>query len=300
MARRGLPHLPSTPTAQATATAPEVPRLRDVPEREHEEEWRVVSKWMLDAEHGSVEHLRRQVYGMTSVRHGSGVVGLITVLEWPKDEPGAAGTSGGRPDADSLRVYLAPSRDGVNYDLSFLYAGTPLIQPGLPGEFDSACHLPASQFVTTAGEHWVYYEGCPSRHEIQKQKPCSIGLLRFRLDGMAYLAASSPGTMAWAELVSRPFVVAGGTLRLNVAVDPAAAADAEAVYDVRVALIQPEGDPREELPGFGWDDCLPVAPGINSTVRWGSVNKAAAVGAGVRMVVRFRFARLFAFQWFDE
>ena len=26
----------------------------------------------------------RQVYGITSVRHGSGIVGLVTVLEWPK------------------------------------------------------------------------------------------------------------------------------------------------------------------------------------------------------------------------
>ena len=60
----------------------------------------------------------------------------------------------------------------------------------------------------------------------------------------------------------------------------------------------PDPDPNWTL-GFGAAECLPIAPGINATVTWHRGNPAALVGRGVRLAMRFRAARLFAFQFFD-
>ena len=216
---------------------------------------------------------------------------MVTVLEWPKDD------SGGH-DGDALRVYLATSRDAINYDLSFIYSGgKPMIEPGPKGSFDSVCHLPSSQFVTTEDQHWLYYEGCPSGHETQKKYPCKIGLVKFRLDGFGFV---SPRGRAWGNVVTRPFRVAGSSLRLNVA-------EAEGplhkggcltddLYDVRVSFVFVTED--RELAGFGRLDGVRVEPGINSTVTWRHRQLANLVGEAVRMVVWLRCAKLHAFQFF--
>ena len=60
--------------------------------------------------------------------------------------------------ADVERVYLATSRDGLNYDLRFVYAEQPLIGGGPRGSFDNGTLLPASEIVTYNDEHWVYYK----------------------------------------------------------------------------------------------------------------------------------------------
>ena len=62
---------------------------------------------------------------------------------------------------------------------------------------------------------------------------------------MAYLAPRIPG--GWGELVTRPFVVAGRTLRINIALEPTHSQ----LYNATVAFLHPTGDSRQEIPGFG-------------------------------------------------
>ena len=116
------------------------------------------------------------------------------------------------------------SRDGLHFDLRWIYSGearatpphhTPpyslagcikvLVQPdaeGKPrngsGAHDFQSMRPAAQFVTHNDQHWLYYESCPNQHERRYLGGCHIRLATFRLDGLSFLAPKDerrPGHM---------------------------------------------------------------------------------------------------------
>ena len=80
-------------------------------------------------------------------------------------------------------------------------------------------HSPAAQFITTAGYHWLYYRGCNLGHDALSSEnasdgQCPIGLLRFRQDGLAHLAASKPTALGVVR--TRWFKLRGPKLVVNV------------------------------------------------------------------------------------
>jgi len=96
--------------------------------------WKTESLFYLDAEHGPDESWRRQLYGLGVTRYGDFHIGLFTVLEWPKDADPSEDVAGG---SDVTRIYVGFSRDGVHFDLSWIYAGQEFLPAGDSGAWDA-------------------------------------------------------------------------------------------------------------------------------------------------------------------
>lgn len=108
--------------------------------------------------------------------------------------------------------YMAPSRDGVNFDFSAAaYPRKPLIPRGPDGSFDKDCVRPPSNIITYNDEHWIYYLGTNERWGARKWEPF-MGLAKLRLDGFFFLEANDDqGTVT-----TKPFVLDGNLLQVNV------------------------------------------------------------------------------------
>ena len=89
-------------------------------------------------------------------------LGLLTVIEWPKDLDEPAGRDLPAFQRDTTNVYLVTSRDGRSIDDEWVYAHQPLLIKGATQkEWDAGFVLPASGLVHTAREHLLYYEVLP-------------------------------------------------------------------------------------------------------------------------------------------
>jgi hypothetical protein len=138
-----------------------------------------------------------------------------------------------RHDDDYMDFYIGVSRDGMNFDKSWIYARKPLVPRGPAGSFDKDGIKPPAQIVTWKDEHWIFYGGMDERH-YSRGRRLKIGLAKLRLDGFVCLAASDkPG-----EIVTKPFKLEGDRLEVNV--------DAKAGW-VRVELLDENG---KAIPGF--------------------------------------------------
>ena len=89
-----------------------------------------VTEWYLDRE-GKQERCRRQLYGLTHTYYAGLYIGLAIVLEYPRVLSEDFNNKTGRPELnfevrheyDVLNVYLTTSRNGIDWDLSWLYKG---------------------------------------------------------------------------------------------------------------------------------------------------------------------------------
>ena len=190
-----------------------------------------------------------------------------------------------RPETDVIDFYIGTSRDGVNFDKSWIYARKPLIKRGGDGAFDKAVLHPASEIVTRGDEHWIYYSAMYSQHhapDAAKLKSGKIGLAKLPLDRFICLAAKDePGV-----IVTKPFTLEGDRLAVNV--------DAKGGW-VQVELLDEVG---EGIPGFSGEpakrhkniDELRLAPQWESR---GDLSKLK--GRIVRLRFTLRNAKLYAF-----
>ena len=138
-----------------------------------------------------------------------------------------------RHEQDVLDFYIGTSRDGVNFDKSWIYARKPLVPRGPAGSFDKDGVFPPSQFVTYRDEHWIFYGAASERH-YSIGRDMRIGLAKLRLDRFVCLQAKdTPGT-----IVTKPFELAGGELEVNV--------DAKDGW-VQIELLDGNG---KAIPGF--------------------------------------------------
>jgi len=181
--------------------------------------WALANAWALDMEYGQHEHLRRMIYQVTSTLYAGVYFGFLDVLEWPRDE------SAQLPQGDVNRIYVGTSRDGINFDLRWIYAAQPLHEPE-PLDWDRGVTTPAAEFVTAHGYHWLYYRGCSKTHDrcgdCMRNKwlhntschGCHVGLLKFRQDGMLHLSTSSAA--AWGTVTTRWFILRGRQIEVNV------------------------------------------------------------------------------------
>ena len=109
----------------------------------------VRAAWYLD-ELGKLERYRRQIYALTLTPFRRLHLGLLTVLEWPKDDSEPEGAQRPAFQRDTTRTYLVTSRDGLSVDLQHVYAHQPILPTGaLQGDWNAGFKLPAAQIVST-------------------------------------------------------------------------------------------------------------------------------------------------------
>ena len=195
------------------------------------------------------------------------------------------------PGADCTRVYLVTSRDGVNYNLQWIYAQQPLVDSPNSGEFDSGTHKQAAELVTHQDQHWLFYQGCPYPHESTDQArhgtmKCGVGLARWELDRIVGLEPMNQERIA--IMVTYPLLLEGNCIHTNVEVA------ASGGY-VKVELLSADGVPLDD---FQVSASVPIQTSrLSKNVRW---KQQADLRAIVGSVIRLRFhifnARLYAFQ----
>ncbi len=187
-----------------------------------------------------------------------------------------------RHEKDVLDFYIGTSRDGVNFDKSWIYARQPLVPRGPAGSFDKDGVFPPSQFVTYKDEHWIFYGGASERH-YSIGRDMKIGLAKLRLDGFICLEArDKPGTV-----VTKPFKLEGRRLEVNV--------DARAGR-MQIEILHENGTP---IPGFSGKNAREylAVDDLRLKPAWENDKDLSALkGKVVRIRFRLRNARLYAFQ----
>jgi hypothetical protein len=120
-----------------------------------------------------------------------------------------------RPETDVIDFYIGTSRNGQDFDKSWVYARKPFITRGPDGSFDKAMLQPSSQIINRKDEHFIYYPGQYSQHhspEEAKKVSGKIGLAKLPLDRfICQRAGDRVGT-----IITKPFNLTGDKLEVNV------------------------------------------------------------------------------------
>lgn len=185
--------------------------------------------------------------------------------------------------SDTLQVYLATSRDGVNWVRP---QRIPFITRGPEGSFDSECVYANVGHIRKGNEIWIYYTGFDLGHGKRlpqiRMKQGQISRAVLRLDGYVSVDAQGEGG---GTLTTLPLVFSGGRLELNVK------------GDIRVALLDESGRP---IPGFRIEDCDEVnGDFVNKTITWNGLSNLAGL-AGRKVRLQFKMeqgSKLYAFQF---
>ncbi len=187
-----------------------------------------------------------------------------------------------RPEADVIDYYLGTSRDGMNYDKSWIYARKPFVVRGPDGSFDKAMLQPSSQIINRGDEHFIYYTGQYNQHHCPasvKRETGKIGLAKLPLDRfICQKAGDRVGT-----ITTKPFELQGDELALNV--------DARTGW-VQIELLDEMGN---VIPGFS-GKCK-GADELRLTPKWKSGNLSSLKGRTVKLRFTLQNAKLYAFDF---
>jgi hypothetical protein len=106
-----------------------------------------------------------------------------------------------------IQTYLVTSRDGIHFDFSTVYAATPFVNYATAQRKECNFETVASNIVTHAGYHYVYYDCGPKRHD-RFWGPSRIRLAQFEQDRLfGWVAQGRTGSAsATASITSRDFV----------------------------------------------------------------------------------------------
>jgi len=253
-------------------------------------DWRIVRQWHFNRE-GDEEFLRRQLYSMTVYVYQGIYFGLMSVYEYPGDiSEGRESDQQRRHERDVMNFYLATSRDCDSWDLTWVYAGQPIVPRGPDGSFDKDNVFPSSSVVTHDDRHWFYYAGSNERHGTAELRPPvwfeqrrSIGLATLPLDRfIGWHAGARPGV-----IVTKPFVVTAPKLLLNVAASQG---------QISAEVLDAAG---QVLSGYGGDDSIAAkrVDQLRLGVRWKSKSDLSELmGQTVRLRLRWTLGDLYAFQ----
>ena len=253
--------------------------------RQNPTDWKLVRNWIFNRE-GPEEVNRRQIYAVADWIYEGVHFGLMSVYEWPGDTSEGPTDLVKRHERDVMNYYLATSRNGDDWDLSWIYSGQPLLPRGPDGSFDKDLVLPSSSVVTYRDRHWLYYSGANERHgtpEVVFPRESAIGVATLPLDRFVGLAASGDKV---GTIVTRSFTLTGSRLQLNVAA-------AEGSY--RVEILAQDGQPIEGLSGraartYRGLDQLRHQP------RWKGSKLKQLEGQVVRLRFTLHGATLYSFQ----
>eukprot|EP00966_Prymnesium_polylepis_P263916 6097124-Prymnesium_polylepis.1 len=148
---------------------------------------RVENSYYLDRL-GKLERFRRQIYSVTFTRRSANLwLGLMTVIEWAKDDSEATGPIEPAFRRDTTSIFLVTSRDGIHVDDEWVYARRPLVPKGaLQRDWNSGFVLAASEIVPDRNDTLarVYFEARTLRHEDRFKEPGVIGAATWRHDAI--------------------------------------------------------------------------------------------------------------------
>ena len=180
-------------------------------------------------------------------------------------------------------VQLAVSRDGV----AFERLRTPYVGLGLPDEPQRGGMVYMGVGLVRRGNYIYQYYGEGASTHGHHDGDVRIWRAKQRLDGFVSVDAGPQG--GWFE--TPPFEFAGNRLQLNV--------DCGAMGEAWVELQDETGEP---LPGYTLEDAVSVdRNGIAQEVWWrGGPDLGSLAGRPVRMRIRMRSAKLYAFQFAES
>lgn len=186
--------------------------------------------------------------------------------------------------------YLATSRNGVNWDFTWVDQQQALIDHGPPGSFDdTGIYHAASPLIDVGDEHWIYYSGYSGHHDAlyvpgstNKPSLTAVGAAAIRRDGLFWV--ESAGGEALIE--TKTFLLQGASLIVN--------ADARSGV-VRIELLDAQG---QQLPRWANEQAaLLTGDGCDQRVMWPAGSLAELKDKPVRL--RFSLAegaKLYGFQ----
>lgn len=206
-----------------------------------------------------------------------------------RDGQEAFGRDGrGKPGNEGpVEVALAVSRDGVGWQRF----PEPYVRLGRLGEIDAGTVYMGVGMIRKGAEIRQYSAVSPhphhGRHLTLPGTDGGVRVLRQRLDGFVFVE----GAVSGGELVSPPLLFSGTRLQLN--------ADCGALGEVWVELQHVNGRP---VPGYSLAESVSVdLNGAAQEVWWrGGPDVSPLQGMPVRLRVRLRRARLYAFQFVDR
>jgi hypothetical protein len=200
-------------------------------------------------------------------------------LHFPEPPEGRYGNDG------LLDIQMAVSRDGVEFHR---VERAPYVRLGPEGEADSLSNYMAVGMLRRGDSIIQLHGAYDVTHGLPEgEQALPIGAfcaVRQRLDGFV----SADADLGGGELVTPPLIFTGSRLCLNV--------DTSALGACRVGLLDAEGS---ALPGFGPEACDEFqANSTSREVTWqGSGDVCALAGRPVRLQVKLRGAKLYAFQF---
>ena len=249
--------------------------------------WTTTSEWIFDRE-GESETDRRQIYGLADWIYCGVHFGFLSVYEWPGDTSEGPTDLVKRHERNIMNCYLATSRDGSDWDLSWVYASQPIIPRGGDGTFDKDFIKPSSSILTRGDRHWLYYSGGNERHgtkEIIHPRENVIGLASLRLDGFISLNAGDEEAI----VLTKPFRLEGDALQVNVDATQGS---------VRIDLLDACGEPLE---GYSGSDATTYQEidELRLSPQW-SEPPASLRGEKIRLRFHLTRAALYSFQVTDE
>jgi len=184
-------------------------------------------------------------------------------------------------------IQLAVSRDGLHFSRPL--PRQPFLRTGPDGSFDSKWIYPVLRPVRMGDELWIYYTGANHDHAYRRDPPAEkdehfISRAVLRLDG--FLSADADYEGAW--FMTPPLRFAGSRLELNL--------DTSAGGVARVEILEASGKP---IPGYTLHDADQLNGNrVRFPVTWaGRADVSALAGKPVRLRVKMRSAKLYAFQF---
>ena len=188
---------------------------------------------------------------------------------------------------DTTNCQLMTSRDGVNWSRP---SRQPFMPQGEPNTLDSKQLYVSPSFVRTGDEISIYYSGYEFTHGQARPEVAvgqgTVARAVLRLDG--YMSADAPAEGG--SFTTKPITFTGNHLELNVRTSPTG--------QVLVGLLGEDGRP---IRGFNVGACDGfTGDSLATTISWrGKSDLSALAGRRVRMQVRMKDAKLYAFQFKD-
>jgi hypothetical protein len=145
--------------------------------------------------------------------------------------------------------------------------------------------------IRSGNELWMYYSGSPLKHNEAELdalvKPENRRLFSRVICTVGRFVSADAGEVE-GSFITPPLKFKGAKLNLNVKTGPAG--------EVRAGLQDASG---RQIPEYGLQDCVPITGDATAkTVTWtGGADLSAYNDIPVRLVVKMKNARLYAFQF---
>ncbi len=189
------------------------------------------------------------------------------------------------PGTSDLR--LSVSRDGRHFTSPD--GRRPFLTPGPDGSWDSKWIYPVLRPVRMGDQMWIYYFGMNRDHSHRLDRAATkeeTGISRavMRMDGFISADADYEG----GTLLTPPMQFTGSRLELNI--------DTGAGGTARVEILEQSG---KRIDGFSFHESDEInANRVRQVVTWlGNPDVSKLAGKSVRLRIRMRSAKLYAFQF---